>query len=246
MSGLKSSKAISIRSKNYSFLKFSSTLPMDSPAFSPSQISGLALWLDASTISLVDGATVSTWRDQGSSANDLTTAVGSPIFKTSIRNGKPVVRFTGSQRMSKATAVLSSKSSLSIFFVFCPTSTVINIPFEQGVSDFSMESTGSLNSVFYVNNTGAATGPSASVQNQFEYKSVLANGNTITHYRNGIAGIAANYSGNTGTAAFNLGSRSNNSFATSMDMAELIIYDNNIGNTNRQLIERYLISKYAF
>ena len=40
---------------------------------------------------LADGATIATWKDSGPNHNDGT-KVGNPIFKTSILNGKPVVR----------------------------------------------------------------------------------------------------------------------------------------------------------
>ena len=54
------------------------------------------LWLKADAIQgLADGQTVNTWTDSSGNGNSPTTTVGTPIYKTNIVNGKPVVRFAG-------------------------------------------------------------------------------------------------------------------------------------------------------
>ena len=65
------------------------------PPFDPSTITGCKLWLKADSLALSDGAAVSTWPDSSGLSNDATqaTAGNKPIYKTSIVNGKPVVRF---------------------------------------------------------------------------------------------------------------------------------------------------------
>ena len=64
---------------------------------SPSDISGLTLWMKADQLSLNDGDPVSTWTDQ--SSNHLSFAQGTagakPTYKTNIVNGKPAVLFDG-------------------------------------------------------------------------------------------------------------------------------------------------------
>ena len=60
----------------------------------PNNISGLAMWLKADAITgLADGATVNTWTDSSINARNATREFGSPIYKTNVLNGKPVVRF---------------------------------------------------------------------------------------------------------------------------------------------------------
>ena len=60
----------------------------------PNQISGLAMWLKADAITgLADGATVNSWPDSSGNNRNATLSAGAPVFKTSIQNGKPVVRF---------------------------------------------------------------------------------------------------------------------------------------------------------
>ena len=66
------------------------------PAFSPAKISGLGIWLDASTLALADGAAVTTWPDISGENHLLTPQTyTAPTFKTNALNDKPVVRFAG-------------------------------------------------------------------------------------------------------------------------------------------------------
>jgi hypothetical protein len=63
--------------------------------FSPSDLSGLAVWLDASQLGLADGADVSPWPNPGSGPDGA--IVGSPAPKVNAGgspSGLPVVRFT--------------------------------------------------------------------------------------------------------------------------------------------------------
>ena len=77
-------------------------------SFSPSSISGLQLWLDATTGLFdatsggspvtTDGATVARWEDQSGSGYHVTqaTLASRPVLKTGIRNSKNAIRFDGS------------------------------------------------------------------------------------------------------------------------------------------------------
>jgi hypothetical protein len=59
---------------------------------------GMQVWLQADSITgLTDGQAVSTWSDSSGNGRNATqpTAANRPVYKTNIKNGKPVVRFTG-------------------------------------------------------------------------------------------------------------------------------------------------------
>ena len=59
----------------------------------PSVTADLKLHLDASQITgLSDGATVTIWTDKSGLGNHAT-AAGTPIYKTGVLNGRPVIRF---------------------------------------------------------------------------------------------------------------------------------------------------------
>ncbi len=64
----------------------------------PSDITGLRIWLKADAITgLVNNDPVATWTDSSGNGFNVTQATGSkkPLYKTSILNGLPVVRFDG-------------------------------------------------------------------------------------------------------------------------------------------------------
>jgi len=64
--------------------------------WTPAQIAGLGLWLDASQLALTDGADVTVWPDLSGLGNDVSCRVGTdnpPAFKTNAANGLPVIRF---------------------------------------------------------------------------------------------------------------------------------------------------------
>lgn len=65
--------------------------------YNPKEISGLQLWLDASTINQVDGTAVTSWADLSGNAYDAAqaTTASQPTYKTNIQNGLGVVRFDG-------------------------------------------------------------------------------------------------------------------------------------------------------
>lgn len=89
-------------------------------AFSPSNISGLQLWLDATTglfdatsggnAVTTDGSAVARWEDQSGNGYHATqgTSNNRPVLKTSIQNGKNILRFDGSNDVLLATISASS------------------------------------------------------------------------------------------------------------------------------------------
>ena len=68
----------------------------------PPVTTGLTLHLDASTLGLSDGATVTTWTDVSGLANDATLSAGTPIYKTGVLNGEPVIRFNDASSFTTA------------------------------------------------------------------------------------------------------------------------------------------------
>lgn len=68
------------------------------PALAANQLTDLAVWLDASTLSDADGTALASWTDSSGNARHATQGTGAnqPLVKTAILNGKRVVRFDGS------------------------------------------------------------------------------------------------------------------------------------------------------
>lgn len=66
--------------------------------FEPSEISGLMIWLDASSISGADGSNISTWNDSTTNNYDFYQSNSSyqPKFYNNVQNGLGIIRFDGS------------------------------------------------------------------------------------------------------------------------------------------------------
>ena len=102
------------------------------PDFKPTDISGLQLWLSADNVdgsnnsTLSDGNAVATWTDLSGNGRNATQATGAnrPLFKTGIVNGKPVVRFDGTNDLLSSSWVAAKLSAGTIILVFSSTDTV--------------------------------------------------------------------------------------------------------------------------
>lgn len=78
-------------------------------SFSPTQITGLLIWTDASTLGLANNATLSTWTNGGSGGTVNCTGT----FLTNQLNGLSIVRFSTTQ-----TWAIASQPTLSVYSLF--------------------------------------------------------------------------------------------------------------------------------
>src|SRR5690349_14628207 len=90
----------------------------------PNTISGLVAWLKADALSLSNGDAVASWTDSSGNSNTPTqsTAANKPTYKTSILNGKAIVRFDGGDRLAFPTEGNFDLTTPTIFVVFQRTS----------------------------------------------------------------------------------------------------------------------------
>ena len=94
-------------------------------AFTPTDISGMTLWLDMNQEAFSNDDTIATATDWASTSNDFTQATGAdkPIFKTGIINGLPAMLFDGSSDFLSNTTYdpfAGVDQSYSIFVVYQP------------------------------------------------------------------------------------------------------------------------------
>jgi hypothetical protein len=97
------------------------------PRFSPKQIAGLQLWLDASdasTLTTISGG-VSEWRDKSAAARDFsqTTANNRPTITGSAIGGKPALTFDGSNDFLRSSSNAGSLVFPSTIFIVANKST---------------------------------------------------------------------------------------------------------------------------
>ena len=229
-------------------------------AFSPTDIAGLLLWLDASQIvGLNDGDPVSTWTDLSYNNGDATQSTGSkkPTFKIAVQNGRNAVRFDGVDDYIENSiwTGLSGVSAATVLAV-CRTTTANDYAFAWHSLDRMRVMQGTGQTAF---STASATiygsYPQASTStlvNTCIYDgSASGNANRLRTWIDGSqqtlsftgtvpatldAGNGHTVGGQTGGGG---------GYDWSGDVCEVIVYGSALSDANRQLLESYLRTKWG-
>jgi hypothetical protein len=225
------------------------------PAFSPSDISGLVLWLDADAIDgLNDGDPVTTWEDQSSEGNDATQATGSakPTYQTNELNGKPIVRFDGTDDALDGARPVSSTGTMFIVAkqasaVSSTTKTLVSL--DDGLHSQIFTDSDSHASAwnYYADN---ADGIIANIGGAAADWSIIvvkwSDNANIAFYVDGATGPADDPFNDSITAAdvYRLGLDHDDSTPGDFDVAEMLIYDTALSDGDREDVEDYLTTKY--
>lgn len=220
--------------------------------FTPSSIANLQLWLKADSLSLNDGDAVTTWTDSSSAGNNVTqsTTAAKPTFKTSILNGRPVVRFDGGDDLRTASSpTISSQAEFTVFAVasagasgttrrICGWTTGGWGLGQTGGIQMSLTTFGVKDYSTGTNDFGSqGTWKIGTWQFNSAYSVLFwmngASKGTVTGTNNAVAS----------TATFSVGSRGSEYWTS--DIAELLVYGSLLSAADRKLVEGYLAGKYA-
>ncbi len=218
--------------------------------FTPDQISGCELWLNASQITgLSDGAAVGTWSDQSGLGNDATqgTAGYKPLYKTNIINGKPIVRFDGSDDwldmpdVTAATLVMVAEAPTSGNDDFMIAGDMTNV--SPSLAAYYISSS----RYEYYNRVYGGTGYSFAISNATGFNIIVATlgSNIFNGYANGsntVVDAACPKSVWTYSA---IGATTTGVSNAAFDCAEIIVYNTVISDADRQKVESFLSNKYA-
>lgn len=227
-----------------------------SGAFTSGSPAGLKLWLKADSLVLSNNDPVGTWADQSGNGNNFTqgTAGNKPLYKTGIINGLPAVLFDGTDDFMSMTGAPCSQP-VTIFLVVQPS---LNTASQKTYATFCHGITGGNSGWFIVAKLSTNFWGSFTTAD-------FSSGNALTSGTNYLLGNAADGStygailyqagsqvatnGNTevgvGTNA-GLGKdlvNSNREYAGYI--AEYLVYNSTLTQSNRIKVQNYLISKYA-
>lgn len=215
---------------------------------SPAAIAGMMVWFEADAITgLNDGDAVSTWPDSSSNGSDLTQSTGSnkPVYKTGIVNGRPVVRFDGTDD-KMATEALTQAQPITSFVV-----ARTNAP--AGGSHHTLWSNGSGGIQHYLTLTdgfhsmwggSALTGTTDRTQGWHVFEAVYNGASSV----GAIDGITDPAVGNVGAGDFSASALqvgTNNASFLGGDVAEVILYDSELSADDREAVRGYLLLKYG-
>lgn len=243
-------------------------------AFSPTDIAGLQLWLDATTglfdatsggsAVTTDGSSVARWEDQSGNSYhfDQATSNNRPVLKTSIQNSKNVIRFDGLNDLMLGSNSLKFKPPVSMFCVVSKrggsdyqgiyTAGVLAIVNGYGILISNTgDNSGAFTSQYRIGNTNISTNyytatlPST---NTFFIGSATIDSSTNKVFFNDSTEDSISHTVDT-TPNQNvyIGARDNFGsplFYFNGDMAEVLVYNTALSTTNRESVRDYLDTKW--
>jgi hypothetical protein len=221
----------------------------------PSDISGLKLWLKADAITGInEGGTIQTWSDSSGNGNNFTQPTSGlrPTYRTGVLNGKPVVRFDGTDDVLDGpyNNALISATAHTAFVVFKRTSGTLKATLLRagnasydGVWEVCLASPNLRNVNGGVVTKSASNGAFRIATSNYNGTSVRAG---VTDTRDAsLSSVSA--TGGASTASVGMGGSPTGStydHYLNGDIAEAIVYNVSLSETDRKKVESYLADKY--
>lgn len=236
-------------------------LSSGTPAFVPSDIAGLKLWLDASdsgTITL-NGSNVSQWDDKSANSYNYTqaTATNQPTYTTAGQNGLNCLTFASNDFLVNASINWGASAS-TLFLVMKETGTGYQNVFTTGGGNtgqwgygVSDTSSGNKIAIFDIGQgfAGFAGSPTTSNADVLCFTSAGISGSSVTAnlFKNGSADASnpVTLTNTTSATGSQIGAASGGGEAYDGTICEVIMYDSQLGTSDRNKVENYLKTKWA-
>jgi hypothetical protein len=239
-------------------------------SFDPTAISGLKLWLKADALALANNDPVASWTDSSGNSNHAAQATSGlrPLFKTSIQNGRPVVRFDATDDLLESGNFMAGTSALTVIAVASKTTannTGLVLAAKHGTFGAAdgewvfrlSEDAGGGDQVQLSGNQAVAGFlnayvTSTSVFPAFMIASLVWAGSTEPVFRDNGAALATASSGwdtiatmPTSSHTVKVGHVDGFNVPSGGDIAELLVLDSALSAANHNLIGNYLASKWG-
>jgi hypothetical protein len=219
--------------------------------FDPSSIAGLGVWLDATQIASTDGTALSSWSDASGGGHHATQGTGAaqPTYQTNELNGKPVVRFDGTDDfMGLGDLSLVFPTAATLLVVYGITGTEDRYSVFENTSNNGYWSYSGGVGYFCAFRTARIDGyPAAMPETGTNLVSVVSSASTYQVYLDGTGqgAQAAGYSAGGGGNVYEIGRGTGTSEYLAGDIAELLIYNSALSNGDRTTVEAYLTAKWG-
>ncbi len=227
-------------------------------AFTPTDVTGLQAWYDASVASSITGSPVSQWNDLSGNARHLTAALLARPATGGTLNGKNVLTFDGSANILQAVGLTTPAVNTGTWIIaFKPTATtayerVFSLSTAQ---DTDFNNAARIAAIIRYGDTlayvsfynGDTYGASVAVTNAAHVVVTQRNGDVFSCWCDGAAGTGGTGLGtaNFGFTSISVGANAAVSDFWKGDVAEVLWYSTAISAGNRQSIEAYLKTKWA-
>lgn len=223
--------------------------------------SDLQLWLDGNDIDAdndvndnpVNGTSISTWYDKSGKSNDaFTVSATKPVFDNSSIYGKGSVQFNGNSHFDTNLSINSSvMPNITVFSVYTLNAINGGAPFGEDNSSwdrFILDGIDTLDEIVSIgtgkiNNYDLFNGTNTTITSVV-WKEDIANGSYVN-----VNGINNNgtFTSNTGPESSNtleIGALGKNDFLFNGLISETIIYNVELSNNSRHLIDQYQSAKW--
>lgn len=226
---------------------------MPAPLVLPGNVAGVRSWLKADSISLANGAGLTSWPDSSGNNAPATATTGTPTFQANVQNGLPSVRFTGSQLMSLPSGFASGFTAGTIFIVIKAVADPPGAAATSGIWSFGSDTAGGTDTHYpYTDGTiyddwGSTTrkttvNPTPSLA-QFNVYSVISAAGAWTSWLNN----AQLYTTSSNTVGFPtsplLGGGATVNF--NGDIGEVLIYNSALSTADRASVFSYLKARWG-
>ena len=211
--------------------------------------SGLQYWFKADAIQgLANAAPVTAWTDSAAGATvSQVDPLQQPTYRTNVINGKPVVRFDGGDRLFRADSI--ADTTITGFFVCNKTGDVAEFKTLFRLDEFialqRLDSTDLWGA--YTTTTLNST---VQLTSTFKVLTVVANANQDYILGTNGTDVAVSNSNSVGANSsdtIGIGGEFAGTIVQAMigDIAEIVIYNRILSASERDLVEKYLGSKYG-
>jgi len=225
---------------------------MATRAFSPLDVDGLSLWLDAAdqTTLALSGSNVSQWRDKSGNGNNGTqgTTAQQPTYAS---NALSFVASSSTVMALPNNTIPSGNSEYSVFVVLRPLTTGLSVFLFSGnaaTNEANGFYSGATSGTQFQNYwfTNAVTGGSFSSGTRILIEFTYAQNSFVYIYQNGVLQASNALSGrNSGTGNNFIGGEVGRSIYSTCELNEIIVYRTNLRDTARQQVEGYLAAKWG-
>jgi len=214
---------------------------------------GLVFWCKADAGVTYDGSNnVSSWADQtGNYTVTQGTSANKPTYVASDINGKPGLRFSGSQWLFNPSSISpgfnADITTISVAMTTSPSSLQYTLFLGNGSSSKNRGVGYYQSKELFDIGGGYVNVASAPVANAFvtEELSVNSSLNTATFYRNGFQTASTAVGGLLNvTAGITVGAATDQYAPWQGDIAEVLVYDHQLSSTELQQVGIYLANKY--
>lgn len=227
-------------------------------SFSPANLAGLTLWLDAADSRTVTrtGSTVTQWLDKSPNAYAGTFTAGRNFtYELAVQNGLNCVRTATGQTMIITNFVLGP--FMSIFKVYYPINTAAGSPFIEHSQDTNSFSGfyfhAQTNGQFGIRNTSGfsfISVPTTAISNTWQLiqgiNQDVTSSSNMTLYVNGTfsSGLPSITGTNVTSNLYINGRDNTNTLSYPAYLAEIIIYNRGLSGDDRRRVEGYLMRKW--